>query len=82
MVGRNKIFGNIVHLKRNLTWKAHIKSIENKAMQGFVAVYSIFKCGTLNRKLKTRLNKSLIRAILLHGAMRPKTHHEAARYSK
>jgi hypothetical protein len=55
-------------LERSLTWKAHIKAIENKAMQRFVALYAVFKSPTLNRKLKTHLYKSLIRPNLLYGA--------------
>lgn len=37
-------------------------------MQRFVALQSIFKCRTLNRKFKTHLDKTLIRPILLYGA--------------
>jgi hypothetical protein len=57
-----------MHLERNLTRKAHIKAMENKAVQHFVALCTFFKCQTLNRKLKTHLYKSLTRPILLHGA--------------
>jgi hypothetical protein len=56
-----------IHHYRSLTWKAHIKAIASKAMQRFVAVYSIFKCLTLNKKLKTCLYKSLIPPFLLYG---------------
>jgi hypothetical protein len=38
-----------------------------KAMQRFVAIYCIFKCQTLNRKIKTHFYKSLILPIL-YGA--------------
>jgi hypothetical protein len=41
--------------------------MENKAVRRFVALYFIFKRRTLDRKLKTRLNKSLIRPILVYG---------------
>jgi hypothetical protein len=57
-----------IHHYRSLTWKAHIKAIASKTMQRFVAIYSIFKCRTLDKKLKTRLYKSLIPSILLYGA--------------
>jgi hypothetical protein len=63
LVGRTKYLG--IHLERNLTWKAHIKTVGNKTMQHFVALHFNFKCPTLNRKLKTRLYKSLLRPILL-----------------
>jgi hypothetical protein len=56
------------HLERRLTWKAHLKASKNKAMQHFVALYSIFKSRILNRKMKTHLYKSLICHILLYGA--------------
>jgi hypothetical protein len=57
-----------IHLERILTLKAHIKVIESKAMQRPVVLYFIFKCRTLNRKMKTHLYKSQIRPILLYGA--------------
>jgi hypothetical protein len=57
-----------IHLERRLTWKAHIKVMENKAVQRFVSLYPIFKPRTLNRKIRTHLYKSLIRPILLYGA--------------
>jgi Rad3-related DNA helicase len=41
-----------IRLERRLTWKAHIKAMENKAMQRFVSLCFIFKSRTFNRKLK------------------------------
>jgi hypothetical protein len=66
--GRRKqnIWG--IHFGRSLTRKAHIKAMENKAVQRFVALYSIVKSPTLNRKIKTHLYKSVIRPIPLYGA--------------
>jgi hypothetical protein len=56
-----------IHLERILTWKAHIKVVENKAVKRFVVLYSNFKSRTLNREIKTHLYKSLTRPILLYG---------------
>jgi hypothetical protein len=53
-----------IRLERRLTWKAHIKDMENKAMQRCITLSR-----TLNRKIKTHLYKSWIRPIPLHGAI-------------
>jgi hypothetical protein len=45
-------------------WSAHIKAMQIKAMQRFVAFYCIIKCRTLNRKLY----ESVISPILQDGA--------------
>lgn len=51
-----------------LTWKTHMKAMMCKVRQRFLAPCSFLKCRTLNRKMKTHLCKSLLRAVLPQGA--------------
>jgi hypothetical protein len=51
-----------------LTRNMHIKAMTTKAIQRFLALYSILKYQTPNSKMKTHLYKSLIRPFFLHGA--------------
>jgi hypothetical protein len=52
-----------IQFDRNLTWKAHIKDTGNIAIQRSVALYFIFKCRTLDRKLESLLYITLSRSI-------------------
>jgi hypothetical protein len=55
------------NLRKRMTWRLHIETIESKAFSTFIRIYPLFKSGRLSVNIKLTLHKALIRSVMTYA---------------